>query len=324
MQGRIEDICAQLQANTITSIDLTGSKFGSVTDEHVHQLAPFLRHNSSLESLNISLNRIGDHGISAVANALGNNEWCRVASLNISANPLVTDEGVLELVSLLPPSVVALDVSGCTLTSRTIAALVAKIMNEEGPRPSALRSVEARDVQQLGDELWGTLEQPSLLTAYLFSPLCELTTLHLSGNSFSNVSVPVIAAVVEQNTSLTAFGVANSAFISDYYPLAKALDNNHQLVVYVLGSDGKKLDNARVEAKLRDNRRRRAASSDSHTILALETAQDVAVRKLKRAHEEQVRALQLQVEALQAEVVHWKAQVEAASAKAGNIADGTD
>ncbi|CUG87679.1 Hypothetical protein, putative [Bodo saltans] len=328
MQGRIDDICAQLQANTLTAVDLTGSKFGTFTDDHMRQLAPYLRHNSSLESLNVSLNRISDDGVSAIARALGQNEQCRVTSVNISANSSVTDESVLELVRLLPSSVVSLDVSGCTLTSRSLTALVAKITDdEEGQQPSSLRSLEARDVQQLGDELWGTLEQPSLFAAYLSSPICELTTLHLSGNSFSNASVPLIAWVVEQNTSLTAFGVANSAFVTDYSPLAKALERNHQLVVYFLGGDGKKWENIHLEAKLRDNRRRRTASSHANKILALETAQDVATRKLKRTHDDQVRALQSQVDALQAEVEYWRAQATLAldtGARAAPAANGVN
>ncbi len=315
MQERVGAACAELESNQCASLDLTGSKLGHLDDRLIHTLVPFLRHCSSVTSLNLSLNRISDEGVAALARALGGSTNCNIAALNISANPRVTDVGVEQLVGSLPPSVTALDVSGCTLTAKSMEAIVAKLTLPSDARGRiSLCTVEARDVQLVGDEVWGTADRLAPLAQYLCSPTCTLSSLHLSGNCFSDACVPAVVAVVQRNKSLTAFSVANSAYITDYHPLAKAVESNGQLVIFPLGSDGKKTEFVNVEPKLRDNRRQRAAAADAQKIAAIEAVHEITVRKLRRAHEDDVRALQEQIAILQAEGVHWKEQATLAMA----------
>lgn len=295
----LDAVVAQLSENTVTSLDLTGSKERRLTDDDIATIAPFLKANTSLAVLNLSLNAISDRGAAILAKALGGNMDGNLKELTIGSNP-ITDIGLLDIVKALPATVVALDCSGLKLTAFFVSEFV-RILRDTNTL--SLTSLQLRDCG-LGDEIWGDAPpKPQCpLTEYLSNnAICRLTTLHLSGNEFTDRSVPVLSNVVERNETLTVFNVSNTQ-IKDYFPIAEAVQKNDTLLLFPLASQGRKLNFSSVEPKLKENAKIRASK---HTALDLKRVQEehqIELRKVARRHQAEVSDLKATIASLQAQL----------------------
>jgi hypothetical protein len=294
MSERLDVIVAQLAENSVDTLDLTGSKGSILSKGDLSAIAPLLKSNTSLKHLSVSLNGLDDEGFQILAGALAGNVHCNIESLHVSANH-ATDLGASSLLAALPPSVTELDLSGNSLTSVLVATLVGKLT--DGSNQLSLKTLQLRDAG-LGDGVWGTLLAPSSWTSYLGSSDCQLTSLHMSGNDFTDRSTPCIAQVVQRNETLTTFNISNTA-IKDYFPIAEALVKNDTLLLFPLASNGARLKFSSVEPKLKENERRRAAAKESLHLKKLQDDHKMEMRKVQRKHDAEVADLKAAIVALQ-------------------------
>lgn len=296
----LDEVCQLLSGNRVEELDLTGTKARTLTDDDVALLAPCLRTCTTLRSLNLSLNHVTDHGALLLAGALAASasSGSALQELNLSSNRL-SDTGAVALLQALPPGVVALDLSGNCLTSATLDTLV------EGCRAHrlSLRSVHLRDAM-LEDRCWGASPAlPSSFTSFLLdNAACTLQTLHISGNKFTEKSVPHIVRIVATNDTLTTFNVCNSAGIRDYFPIASAIHSNDRLLLFPLAVDGRRFESTVVDAKLKENHKKYQLAAAERMVDALRWEHTLEVRKLQRQHEADVAALRSTIATLEAEV----------------------
>lgn len=301
----LDDVCKLLSENRVEELDLTGTKARTLTDDDLALLAPCLRACTTLRSLNLSLNHVSDHGALLLAGALAASasSGSALQELNLSSNRL-SDVGAVALLQALPPSVVALDLSGNSLSAATLEAVV------EGCRAHrlSLRSLQLRDAS-LDDRCWGvTAALPSSFTSYLLdNAACTLQTLHISGNKFTEKSVPHLVNIVANNDTLTTFNVCNSAGIRDYFPIAAAIRSNDRLLLFPLAVDGRRFESTVVDAKLKENNKKFQLAAAERRVEAIKWEHTLEVRKLQRQHEAEVAALRSKISALEADLAQARA-----------------
>lgn len=309
-----EAICSDLERNAITTLDLSGARTFQLQDDDLSLLAPYIAANTSVKTLNLSLNQITDVGIGKLANAFrtsgqnGAEATSSITSLDLSSNRL-SDEGLLDLLETLPISISHLDVScNAKVTDAFFLKLTERLVVKQ-PYPLSLSSLHARSCEGLSDGLWiqdsgagnGAM-MPTVFYHYLCdNEVCQLTSLSLSGNAFTDRSVPRLASIVEKNETLTSFFLGNSQ-IKDYFPIAEAVSKNDVLLSFPLSSNGKKLVFSQIEPKLKENKALRLKRIGSEDMELLRAEQKVAIRKMEHQHKEEVEGLQRKIDLLEKQV----------------------
>eukprot|EP00567_Pseudictyota_dubia_P000348 CAMPEP_0197464702 /NCGR_PEP_ID=MMETSP1175-20131217/64157_1 /TAXON_ID=1003142 /ORGANISM="Triceratium dubium, Strain CCMP147" /LENGTH=365 /DNA_ID=CAMNT_0043000687 /DNA_START=135 /DNA_END=1232 /DNA_ORIENTATION=+ len=152
--------------SSFTRLNLWNKRIG---DEGVSVLADALRVNTSLKVLVLGGNSIGDEGVSVLADALRVNT--SLEKLHLSGNS-ISDEGVSVLADALTVN-----------TSLTKLDLWGNNFGDEG-------------VSVLADALWVNT---------------SLEALYLNGNSISDGGVSILADALRVNTSLEELGLADNS-----------------------------------------------------------------------------------------------------------------
>jgi Ran GTPase-activating protein (RanGAP) involved in mRNA processing and transport len=283
----LEAACLAIQSNTAHAIKLVGGGSFNLYDQDVAVLADaWAAGNSSVTLLDLSLNKITDVGAKALAAALAANTVTNLQTLILDSNS-ISDEGAAAIVSALPPSTTRLDLSGNLLSDLTVSLILNLLQKNER---CFLRTLELRDNPKITDMCWPGLAK------YLTSASARIVTLVISGNAFTDHSIPFIEDVVRSSTSLVTLNVGNSK-IRDYMSIAQAAITNRKLQSLILATDGRKFILPELETSLKANRKFAASPPELLALQKREHEEELA--RLRRRYEERIAALESQVNALQ-------------------------
>lgn len=264
--------------------------------------------NTSVATIDVSLNHVSDRGAAAIADALRrSHQDSALRELDLSAN-IIGDDGAIRIVGALPPTVTRLDLSANRITDQTIRALV-------DARPAGVVSLHLRDNPRLTD---ASLVSLASWLGGDAGGSCPLRNLHVSGNKFTDAALPALAKALGTNRALVDLQLANCQF-HDPAVLVAAVAASPTLQQCLLAYDGRRVDAPAMDAALRRNRRaaqRLAAErsgggcvrDDGAAVAVLQAqAQDEAER-----HAAEVARMQARVDALEAELRQRDARAQAA------------
>jgi Ran GTPase-activating protein (RanGAP) involved in mRNA processing and transport len=282
----LEAACMAIQGNTAHAVKLVGGSSFTLVDQDLQVLADvWAAGNSSVTLLDLSLNKITDTGAKALAAAFDSNRVSTLQTLILDSNA-ITDEGAAALLTALPPTVTRIDLSGNLLSDLTVSLILSCLQKSDR---CFLRTVELRDNPQITDLCWPGLAK------YLTSPSAKLVTLVLSGNGFTDHSIPFIEDVVKNTTSLVTLNVGNSK-IRDYMPIALAAVSSKTLQSLVLASDGRKFSLPELENTLRTNRKFAATPPELLAIQKRKYEDELSRQKCR--YEERIAQLESDIRAL--------------------------
>jgi hypothetical protein len=272
-------------ANTISTVDLPGGKTFHLNDDDIAFVMHNWQFNTSVTSVDLSLNGVGDAGAKFIAKAFMSNPTSALTRLVLDGNK-ITDDGAVALVHALPPTLTHLDISGNRISDETVGH-IANAMKE---RRLMLKSLELRDNPLITNTSW------TYLAEALKDSNCCLQGLHISGNAFNDGVLYLIGDIIRTNNSLTGLSLGNSG-ITDFSELIPSIEQNKSLVNITMGSDGRKVVYPEVDAVLRSNRRR--ATSDAAEIERLKAEHEVEKRRIVARYEQQLEVLRQVISRLQ-------------------------
>ena len=246
-----------------------------------------------VHTLDFSVNRLTDKGVSALAQTLRRRP-ARLRTLELDGNDF-GDRGAEEVALLFAPfeapsgngapprlmlsALTRLDLSCNRITDKGVHALVVALFDDgKGRGCAALRTLLLRS-NSFGDNgaqrLFAFAEDPAV---------CRLTTLHVSGNTqCTEAMLPWLTQALRLNQTLTDLNIANTVpRISDLPAVRDAVRANSTLIALSMAFDGRAFKDAEVDAHLRRNRAIAAKRHDE-------------VQRLKDQHQTVVAALQKEI-----------------------------
>ena len=187
----LSTLCLALRVNTsLTSLDLSQNSIG---DEGASYLFEALRVNTSLTSLNLGCNYIGDEGASSLSEALRVNT--SLASLNLGYNS-IGDEGASSLSEALRGNT---SLTSLELSQNSIGGEGASSLSEALRVNTSLTSLNL-GYNSIGDEGASSLSEALRVNT-------SLTSLELSQNSIGDEGASSLSEALRVNTSLTSLNL---------------------------------------------------------------------------------------------------------------------
>ena len=181
-----------LRVNTsLTSLNLSRNSIG---DEGANSLSQALRVNTSLTTLNLSYNSIGDEGANFLSQALRVNT--SLTSLNLSAN-YIRDEGANSLTQALR---VNTSLTSLNLSHNSIRGEGANFLSQALRVNTSLTSLNL-SYNSTGDEGANFLSQALRVNT-------SLTSLNLCYNSIGDEGANFLSQALRVNTSLTSLNLS--------------------------------------------------------------------------------------------------------------------
>jgi Ran GTPase-activating protein (RanGAP) involved in mRNA processing and transport len=266
------------------SLDLAGGRHHFCDDEDVKRLAQaWLDAEVSpvhITSLDLSLNKVSDEGAKALIEALRQRP-CRLSNLDLNSNDLT--DATLKLVtgSLITgnqaPHFHRLDLSSNRITDDGVTALIQGV---SGKKDVTLHSLllRANRITNVG---------MAKICAWLEEDSCSLSSLHVSGNTFTEAILEDVATALRTNPRLTDLNLNNTMpKVSDINTFAEAAAKHPRLLVMPLAFDGKKRDHPAVIDAIKRNKLEVKLQSDF-------------VFQMKAAHRDEISALLARVAQLE-------------------------
>jgi Ran GTPase-activating protein (RanGAP) involved in mRNA processing and transport len=287
-----------LQLNLSDTISLVGNKAHFCDDADVEEIAKSWGENSSVTSVDLSLNRITDAGAVKLANALGAHTQGILKELVLDGNS-IKSEGAVAVFQNLPNTLTRLDLSANLLRDDAVEELVQVL--KQGKFGKNLSALILRDCPNLSNP---ALESLGL---WLEDPNCRLSVLHISGNAFSDSSLVPFSRAIRANKTLIDLNLSNT-HISDYSPLIDAIKENQELRAVQIGRGGMlpRETFPELEDLLRRNKRLYQQKQNEIGLLKSQHAAEIA--RLKESHEKKVSAMADEISALKAELDALKAK----------------
>ena len=190
--SKVSTLCLALRVNTsLTSLDLSENSIG---DEGASSLSEALRVNTSLTSLDLSENSIGDEGASSLSEALRVNT--SLTSLDLSENS-IGDEGASSLSEALR---VNTSLTSLDLSDNSIGDEGASSLSEALRVNTSLTSLDLRD-NFIGDEGASSLSEALRVNT-------TLTSLGLICKSIGDEGASSLSEALRVNTTLTSLGLS--------------------------------------------------------------------------------------------------------------------
>eukprot|EP00659_Diplonema_papillatum_P009333 gene9333-14469_t len=204
---RVLAALAALRENACDTISLDGGVMGYLDACDARQLAEGIQANTSVTSLDLSLNRINDSALTVLAGELRQNP--RIQSLHLDNNNL-TATGVSSLCECLQSNttLTKLDLSSNAFGDDAAAPLARYLnpaqISRDGTRVASGPSLVVLHLRcngitdAGGTELLGALKSNA-----------TLQVLHLSGNKLTNASVPTLCDFFAKATPLQELNLAS-------------------------------------------------------------------------------------------------------------------
>jgi len=284
-----DDASPTRQRGDVT-VDLTGGRHRFCDDDDAKRIADAWTNAESdpthVTSLDLSLNKLSDEGAGLIIDAIAARP-CRLANIDLDGNGL-TDETLRALAEKLlggdKTSLKRFDLSSNRITDDGVAKLVEACA---GGKNTTLHAVHLRANAITNS---GALR----VCSWLEAADCQLRTVHLSGNEFTDAILRDVGEALKTNANLTDLNLNNSmAKVSDLTPLVESAKDHPSLLVLPLAFDGK----SRTSEPVKDMIRRNKAEVKSR--------QDLVVQ-LRAAHAAEVGALKQRIAELEAEVQGYR------------------
>ncbi|KAJ9457968.1 RAN GTPase-activating protein 1 [Diplonema papillatum] len=251
---RVLAALAALRENACDTISLDGGVMGYLDACDARQLAEGIQANTSVTSLDLSLNRINDSALTVLAGELRQNP--RIQSLHLDNNNL-TATGVSSLCECLQSNttLTKLDLSSNAFGDDAAAPLARYLnpaqISRDGTRVASGPSLVVLHLRcngitdAGGTELLGALKSNA-----------TLQVLHLSGNKLTNASVPTLCDFFAKATPLQELNLANNEFTPEgVEEVSRFVSGAHTSLVHLgLSTNGKRYKSASLTAALRRNR----------------------------------------------------------------------
>ena len=188
-------LCLALRVNTsLTSLHLGKNSIG---DKGASSLSEALRVNTSLTTLNLSCNSIGDEGASSLSEALRVNT--SLTSLDLSCNSIGAERASsLSETLRVNTSVTSLDLSGNSIGAERASSLFETLRVN-----TSLTSLDLHS-NPIADEGASSLSEALRVNT-------SLTTLNLSGNSIGDEGASSLSEALRVNTSLTSLDLSGNS-----------------------------------------------------------------------------------------------------------------
>lgn len=288
------------------SIAIVGGRSRFVDDDDVDQIVDSWldpdKDPSDVKNIDLSLNKISSKGFLSLVRAIGQRPG-QLRDLDVDSNNL-TDEALkaIERHIINNPAVQIerLDLSTNKFTDLGVveffAALKARVSTGADSK-LALQTLLLRQCDLSNTALRAICD-------FLKEPACPLTSLHISGNDFTELDgIKWIAEVIATNTSLVDFNISNSFdYVARWDPIVDALtEKNTSLRQFNIAVMGKKPEAlAPCDEVLKRNRIRALSQQSEIDFLKKQHAKEVD--NLKAAHSRREQELESRIFSLMAEL----------------------
>jgi Ran GTPase-activating protein (RanGAP) involved in mRNA processing and transport len=219
LNAKVRKAIADLQANTLTTLDLKWSKIG---DADAQALAKALEHNNTLTTLNLGGNQIDNTGTLALANALEHNHT--LTRLDLSGNQ-IDNTGTLALAEALRENKTLIELN---LADNQISNTGARALTKAFEHNKTLTYLDlgSNKISDIGIQVLAEALEHNKILTYL----------GLGCNQISDIGIQVLAEALEHNKILTYLGLGcNQINASGAQALANALKRNKTLITLNLG-----------------------------------------------------------------------------------------
>lgn len=295
---------AVVAAPPTRSIEIIGGRSRFVDDEDVDTIAYHWldaeKDPSDVKNIDLSLNKISSRGFLTLVKAIGERPG-QLRDLDVDSNNLNDAALKAVITHLINNDAVQIERYDLSTNKFTDLAVV-EFFQAIHARVREGKKVPLRTLLLRQCDLTNTSLRA--ICDLLKDPICPITSLHISGNDFTELDgIKWIAEVVATNTSLIDFNISNSFdYVARWEPIVDALTNSNQtLRQFNIAIAGKKPEAlVPCDAILKKNRIR--ALSQESEIERISKLHKQEIGNLNAAHKRREQELESKIFELMAEL----------------------